>query len=251
MDNEYETLIEPVVSRRTFEEVSERLKKLIFDGTFKPGQQLPSEATLAQLFQVGRQSVREALRILEISGFISIKPGGKGGAVIAGTLVSNLSDLFLQTFKFDRVSLEDCVSTRRMIEMSTMEWVLNNADQHDIQNLRKNVERAEAKLAIGVVAFEENKEFHKLLAKATKNNVVLIIMELLLAVYADFRVKAGSFDLLQSRDMVNCHKALIEAIVKKRKKQAFSLMEQDLTLGGEVLMNHREESGSMDPQPGK
>lgn len=239
MKDDYKILIAPVKNRRTFEEVSDRLKELIFDGTFKPGQQLPSENALAQLFQVGRQSVREALRVLEISGFISTKPGIKGGAVIEGTVLSKLSNLFLDTFKFHRASLKDCLVTRKLVEIAMIDLVIQNADQYDIENLRKNIERAKTKLDMGAPAFEENLDFHRLLAKACKNYVFLIVMELLLSVYADFRIKAGSVNLQQSKAMINSHEALTNAIAEKKREETFKLLEKDMVLGGEILMGHR------------
>jgi GntR family transcriptional repressor for pyruvate dehydrogenase complex len=245
LKDDYKILIAPVKNRRTFEKVSDRLKELIFDGTFKPGQQLPSENALAQLFQVGRQSVREALRVLEISGFISTKPGIKGGAVIEGTVLSKLSNLFLDAFKFHRASLEDCLMTRKLVEVAMIELVLENADQHDIESLRKNTEQAKAKLDMGTPAFKENLDFHKLLAKASKNYVFTIMMELLLSVYADFRIKAGSVAFRQSIDMINSHEALTNAIAGKKREEAFKLLKKDLALGGEILMGSRLADGAL------
>src|SRR5665647_401366 len=71
MKSDFISLISPLKSKRTFEDVCDKLKELVFNGTLIPGQQLPSEHALAQLFQVGRQSIREALRVLEYSGFIT------------------------------------------------------------------------------------------------------------------------------------------------------------------------------------
>jgi DNA-binding FadR family transcriptional regulator len=239
LNDDYKILIGPVKNRRTFEEVSDRLKELILNGTFKPGQQLPSENALAQLFHVGRQSVREALRVLEISGFISTKPGIKGGAVIEGTVLSKLSNLFLDAFKFHRASLEDCLVTRRLVETAMIELVLKNADQDDIENLRNNIERAKAKLDKNAPAFEENLEFHRFLAKASKNYVLFIVMELLMSVYADFRIKAGSVKFQQSRAMIASHEALTNAIAEKNREETLKLLEKDMALGGEILMGHR------------
>lgn len=245
MNDDYKILIGPVKNRRTFEEVSDSLKELILNGTFKPGQQLPSENALAQLFQVGRQSVREALRVLEISGFISTKPGIKGGAVIEGTVISKLSNLFLDAFKFHRASLEDCLVTRRLVETAMIELVLRNADQDDIENLRNNIERAKAKLDRNAPAFEENLEFHRFLAKASKNYVFFIVMELLLSVYADFRIKAGSVKFQQSRAMIASHEALTNAIAEKNSEKTFKLLEKDMALGGEILMGHRQADSAL------
>ncbi|HVN96439.1 MAG TPA: GntR family transcriptional regulator, partial [Syntrophorhabdaceae bacterium] len=142
MKTDYEKLIEPVKSKRTFEEVSDRLKELIFNGALKPGQQLPPEPALARLFGVGRQSVREALRVLELSGFITIKPGAKGGAMIQSTMLSKLSGLFLETIKLHQVSLEDCFTARRAIEVSVLDLAFKNAEKEDMEAMKDNIMRA-------------------------------------------------------------------------------------------------------------
>src|SRR5271157_5084720 len=143
---DYESLIEPVKNKRTFEEVSDRLKELIFNGTLKPGQQLPSEPALAQIFHVGRQSVREALRVLEISGFITVRPGAKGGAMIESTMLSKLSGLFLETFRLHKISIEDCIAARKAIEASVIDLAIQNAGEEDIEALRNNIVVARKKL---------------------------------------------------------------------------------------------------------
>ena len=85
MDKDQE-LFQPIKNERTFEKVSTRIKRLIFDGVLKPGDRLPSEMELAHQFDVGRQTIREALRILELSGFITVQKGGSGGPLIPGRL---------------------------------------------------------------------------------------------------------------------------------------------------------------------
>ena len=65
-------LFAPIKSTRTFEEISLGIKRLIFKGALKPGDKLPSETELARQFNVGRQTVREALRLLELSSLILI-----------------------------------------------------------------------------------------------------------------------------------------------------------------------------------
>jgi GntR family transcriptional regulator, transcriptional repressor for pyruvate dehydrogenase complex len=61
-------MFQPIKGKRTFEEVSDKIKSLVIKGILKVGDRLPSEAELARQFSVGRQSVREALRLLELSG---------------------------------------------------------------------------------------------------------------------------------------------------------------------------------------
>ena len=72
------TIFIPVENKRTFEEVSSKIKNLIFEGVLKPGDKLPSEAELAKQFGVGRQTIREAFRILELSGLLTVQKGFGG-----------------------------------------------------------------------------------------------------------------------------------------------------------------------------
>ena len=99
-------LFEPIKSERTFEKVSKKIKQLIFDGVLKPGDRLPSELDLAQQFGVSRQTIREALRILELSGFITIQKGGAGGPLIKDTVLHSLNGMFLDAFQLEKVTLD-------------------------------------------------------------------------------------------------------------------------------------------------
>jgi GntR family transcriptional regulator, transcriptional repressor for pyruvate dehydrogenase complex len=237
---DYANLIEPVRNKRTFEEVSDKLKELIFDGTLKPGQQLPSEHTLARLFQVGRQSVREGLRCLELSGFITTRAGVKGGAVITGTMPSKMTGLFLDTFKFHKISLEDCITARKAIETSVLNAVLKNADEADIKGLRDNLVKAKKKLRANDHAYEENIDFHRILARASKNYTFSIVMESIMAVFADFKSRAVAVKPEQSRMIIEGHEAIVGAIAAKKKKLAIELLEKDLTIAGRILLDGSE-----------
>lgn len=233
--NHLQNLIAPLKNKRTFEAVSDQLKELIFNGTLKPGQQLPSETALAEMFQVGRQSVREGLRILELSGFITTKPGIKGGSVIESTIFSKIGSLFLDAFRFDKVSMADFLSARKAIETTVLDFVIEYADEKDIAALQSNVSQARQTLTQGRPAFEENIEFHRLFAAASKNYVFCLVVESLLTVLADFKSRYSIVDLEQSTRIVNYHEAIVSAIEQKDKKRARELLEADLKEAGDIF----------------
>lgn len=227
---------EPLRGRRTFEEISDRLKRMILDGILKPGEQLPTENELARLFDVGRQSVREALRVLEISGFIVTKPGAKGGAIIERTMLSRMTGLFGDVFKFHRVSIEDCVAARKAIETTILRSVLEKADDTDIENLRANISEAKAKLKATNLAFEENIEFHRILARGSKNYAFSIVMESLLAIFYEIKGSARTIELAQSLKVIELHEGIVDAVADRNTGKAIELLEQDLTVGQEILI---------------
>src|SRR5262247_902747 len=61
--------------RRLHEDVAEQLRDAIFDGRFAPGGKLPPERELAEEFRVNRTSIREAIKVLEGLGLVTVRQG--------------------------------------------------------------------------------------------------------------------------------------------------------------------------------
>jgi DNA-binding FadR family transcriptional regulator len=218
-------LFSPVKSKRTFEEVSDSIKELILNGTLKVGDRLPSETELAQQFNVGRQTIREALRLMELSGFITIQRGGGGGSIIKDTMLRRIGDLFADAFRMRRVTLEGLTQARLEIERVVLEHVLANADQADLNLLRENVTQAQATIDAGRMASDHNFDFHILLAKASKNEVFAIVVESIMSVHMELLSRVGA-DLEISRNVVRAHRALLQAIEDHDRPQALRLLEE-------------------------
>ena len=221
----FETPYTPIKPRRTFEEVSNRIKQLIFEGFFKPSEKLPSEGDLAIRFQVGRQSVREALRLLEISGFISVQRGVNGGPIIQNTMLNKMAGMFLDTFKFNRIPIGDLTVARAEIEKIILRFAIDNADETDIQNLRDNICKAQKQQKKNLPAFEENINFHRLLAKASKNHVFAMVTESMMAVESDFRSRFKKIDMKKSVIITRYHEDILQAVIDKEYNQAQELLE--------------------------
>ena len=96
MDAEHLTFT-AVRKKRLFEDLARQVQKLIVDGVLKPGDRLPPERQLAELFGVSRNSVRDAIRVLELTGMVIARQGE--GTVVADvsteTLKQHVSDFFL------------------------------------------------------------------------------------------------------------------------------------------------------------
>ena len=225
--NDQKILFDPVKSTRAFEKVSSRIKELIFDGVLKTGEKLPSEVQLAQQFGVGRQTVREALRLLEISGFITINRGGKGGPLIKDTIVNAITDMFLDAFRMKRISLKEITVARLEIERSVLNYVIDNADELDIKNLQENVLKARKKVENNIVATEENVQFHNLLAKASKNHVFFIAVGSIMALVLDLLSRLGP-DVETSTNVVECHEGILRAILEGKREEAIHSLERHL-----------------------
>jgi DNA-binding FadR family transcriptional regulator len=225
----------PYEKKRAFEDIANKIKELISNDRLKPGDRLPPETEIARQFNVGRNTIREALRVLELSGFVKIQRGGKGGPLIADTSLNRITNLFLDLVRFQDVSLEELKLARCQTEKMIFHEAIKNIDEQDITNLRENIARAEKKLSNGAVAFDENIDFHRLLAKASRNYIYIIQAELVLTIYSDFRTTPSTISLKRSKIAAEHHKKILEAIISGKNELALSLLEKELLMTGDWL----------------
>jgi len=223
------TLFTPVENKRTFEEVSSKIKALVFEGVLKPGDKLPSEAELAKQFKVGRQTVREALRILELSGFIAIQKGFNGGPIIKDTILANITNLLLDAFQMEKISIDDFTAARLMVEKEILNDVIDNVEEQNVAALQENLEKAKTLIANKELATDVNFEFHALLAKASKNAVLIILERAINAIHRNLRSRKPS-DFETSANAVRAHENIFDSLINKNKAKAIILLEEHILL---------------------
>lgn len=213
---------------RVFEQVSREIKKQISKGILKPGDKLPPESELARNFNVSRQTIREAMRILELSGFITIKRGVKGGPVIENTISSRVSEGLAEAIQIGPATLDDLVLAWREIEKAILIQVIINADEGDLQALGENILNAKNQLENRTPVFKSITRFHQDLAKASKNHIFVIVLHSILAVHADFLSRLEP-DFRMAKKVIAIHEDLLKAIVRKDENQAVVCFETYLT----------------------
>lgn len=111
-------------NKKMFIQIVKQLRELILEQQIEPGDKLPSERMLSELLGVGRSSIREALRSLELLGLIETRHGG--GTFLASVqqhqLIEILSSFILQETK----SIEDVHATREMHEREAIRIICRN-----------------------------------------------------------------------------------------------------------------------------
>jgi GntR family transcriptional regulator, transcriptional repressor for pyruvate dehydrogenase complex len=223
-----ERLFSPIKPKRAFEKICDEIKRLIFTGTLKPGDRLPTELELTSQFNVSRQTVREALRLLETTGFINMQKGGTGGPLIVDTILNTISNSFLDAFQLRKISIDELTAARIEIERMVLKAVLARDDQDYIEALEENVRLAKELLASRKEPFRELMEFHMLLARASKNYIFAIMVESLLTITADIRSRLSSGAELD-REAVLGHEKILQAIKRRDREKVLAVMEKHLT----------------------
>ncbi len=161
---------------RLSESVIDAIKKMIADDGFKPGDKFYSENQLTKKLGVSRSSIREAMKMLEVAGQVSVKQG-------KGIYICDLQGQQLKAFatwlKNNEQSIKDNFEVRLIIEPKAAGRAAENADREDIHKMEL------ACTEFARFAREKNTEeviqcdrrFHRLLAGATKNITLHVLMK--------------------------------------------------------------------------
>jgi len=205
-------LITPIKKTRVAEEVADRIRMLMLDGTFPPGQPLPSERHLAERFGVSRGSIRDALRTLETIGLLETRHG-------QGTFPHELSvDRLvapLASVMAYRPDLQDeLLDVRRMFEPAVARAAALRATEEDLDDLQRILETQRQKLKRGEAAIAEDTAFHAILARATRNRVVISIMATLNDLLVDSRTQSLRQKGRPARS-IDGHEAVVTALRRR------------------------------------
>lgn len=225
---------DPIKSVRTFESVAAKIKEIIFEGNLAPGDKLPPEGQLAKQFNVGRQTIREALRLLERSGFITIQKGGGGGPVISDAVVFRIKDLMIDAMRLRRVGVKELTIARLSVEKIIFDCLLKTQPL-DLGPLEQNVWAARKLLAKGEHATPLNIQFHILAAEATGNHVYVLIEQAIMAVLSDFLTRS-TIAVQNSKTTVDCHASLIQALKERDQDAVMSWLYRDLNHANDLFV---------------
>jgi len=163
----------PIDVPRSSEVLAERFEQRILAGDWPPGTALPAERELAERTGLGRGSVREALRILEIRGLVRTRPGRYGGSVVARPTDALLARHIGLYAKGRSVPLRALVEARQALAPNVAALAATHRTRADLELLHAIADRLDAAAATDVPAFlEENVRWHEALAAACHNDLL-------------------------------------------------------------------------------
>lgn len=194
------------------EVVAAQIKTEIISGKYPAGTMLPPETEMAAQLSLSRPTVREALRLLESEGLVSIRPGPRGGPRVERPSSMAVTRSLTTLFQYERVSLAELLEARRAIEPACARVAADRAKPHDIAALKNSIERMRADLDDDTVFWSENANFHVALAEAGGNTVLNTLMVSLRELIYEFT--AGlHIDAEERSETVSEHTEILQAIV--------------------------------------
>ena len=231
-------LIEPIRKTRVAEQIADRIRMLILDGTFPAGQPLPAERPLAERFGVRRGSIRDAFRTLETIGLLVTRHG-------QGTFPQELDVDWLvaplaSILRYRHDLQDELLDVRRMFEPAVARVAATRVTDEDLADLRRILDAQRKKLKTRRSAIIEDTAFHEVLARTTRNRVVVSIMATLNDLLMESRKLALKQKGRPGRSMLG-HEAVVAALRQRDADGAAEAMREHIDQIADLL--HRPSNG--------
>ncbi len=205
--------IKPIQKVNVGEQVYEQLKRLLIEGEWAPGTKIPSENELADMFNVSRITVRQALQKLNALGLLETRFGE--GSFVRIVDVGESMNSLIPVMYLGEQSAQEVFEFRMIIETECARLAARRATVEDIKELKETLERMEEcennrdLKAFGVADLD----FHFKIAKITRNALVIKTISILQ-------------DVLESS--MDDHKEIIHAIEEKEEVKAANTMKEHI-----------------------
>ena len=166
--------VRQVRKTKVYHEIVDQIKDLITEGRIKPGDRLPPERELAELFKASRNSVRDAIRVLEQMGLIESRQGD--GTYVRTLSPEELAEPLALCLLQSRTQMRELWEVRRVLEPALAESAAARITEEELDELESVLDSQRQKVDAGFIGLEEDAAFHQGIAEAARNAVMLRVM---------------------------------------------------------------------------
>jgi len=206
--------------------VSRELRRLIDSGELKAGDQLPTEAELAQQFGVNRSTVREGIRQLENEGLVSREGRKRLTVSVPGS--GKISSQASRALVMRQVTFRELWEAALVLEPACAALAARNREDEQVEALKANVEQSGHALNDTRRCTELDTDFHALVARSAHNTALLLSREPVgLLLFPAFEILSPLLPQANRRMLV-AHEKVATAIAESRAEDAQTWMHKHI-----------------------
>jgi len=230
-------------TKRLYQTVADDLLKVIKSGKYKVGDRLPAERDLASEFKVSRPTMREAVIALEIAGQVEVRKGS-GVYVVdgdnqnqfnTGTSTKLSSDLDVGAFEL--------TEARMLFESEAAALAATMITDEELNLLADTIDSMQAENEKGVDGELADREFHMIIAQATRNSAVVATIEELWNLRERSELTRRMYKVVRQKGVrpdVEEHRKILDALKKKKPAEARAAMRSHLSRVIDYLLEATE-----------
>ena len=237
-------LYKAVRTSRLYEQIVQQIEDSILKGALKPGDQLPAERELAQNFGVSRTAVREAVKALREKGLVEAF-SGKGTFITNGTSQAVRQSLDLMSRIGQQEGLAHLAELRQILEPEIAALAAARIEDQLLATMREAVATMDRNLHDPDAYIEADLDFHLALAEAAANPLVLSLLDSIVGILREQRIRIFSVDGGPERGQFH-HKRILAATEAHDPERARAAMRDHL---GQVREDSGNSSREENPSP--
>lgn len=216
------------------QQVADHLEEVILSSpTSRVSEKLPSEMALAKQYNVSRPIIREAMKLLQERGLLTLKNGS--GAYVTRPETDTVMNAVSRIMQVDNISAEELTQMRGILELSSVDLAVQYITDEQIQEMREILSSfADTSLPLKQrVSLDE--AFHIAIAKAGKNNLLVMFITVLTSLLREYMGKGILVDG-GVEDAIKRHWEIFYALEKRDAKAAHKAMVDHLRVSSENVM---------------
>ena len=209
-----------IKSESVVQQIIDSLVEAMIRKELKPGDQIPTEMELAERLGVGRNSVREAIKILVYFGVLEIRRAE--GTYVCEGFTDTMIDPIIYGIILDKAgSYEYLMELREIMEAGVMKLAMENAKEEEFRNLRIQLERMRREIEIGPEnvdrVFQEDNEFHSIITSMGHNPLVQKIEAVVLTLTHSMRYETvkAMVESGRGQELYEAHEKLLRILESK------------------------------------
>lgn len=218
--------LKSVSSNRLSSQVVEQFVTMLRNGELVPGERLPTERELAERFGVGRNSIREALRELNMLGLVTSRHGE--GTFVGTPDAAQMMAPFRAVIELSTTAADSILEFRLAFEPGIAALAARNITEDGERRLKTALETFESALAEEERAEHTDASFHFAIAQTTGNPTVIAVHQALLELLTAFRSRLSRETYQPDNRVAVGHRELYAAIVSGDEEKARAVMQQHL-----------------------
>ena len=225
-------MLEPIKKSRLYENIVDRLKEMISNGHFNVGDKIPPERVLAEKLNVSRTSVREALRSLEMMGYLETRVGD--GCYIKEVDLGPLTKSMAEMLTREREIVLDLLEAREIFEVESARLATQRGTEEEFAEMSLALEHMRTEIELGDKGLKGDNDFHNLILRATHN----VALEKIGVMLGDLLSKSRELTLtnnLKSLNRLEEHQEILKAMKLRDDKMAVKLMKKHIRSSRKIL----------------
>lgn len=233
---------------RAYEKVIRYVQDQIVEGNLGQGQKLPPERELAERLQVGRNSVREALRTLSLMGFISSTQGA--GNFVSCNFEKSLTESMHMLFLLNQIDYLQVSELRQGIETQAVLLAAQRARPEHLEHLRRIVDELRSGTDEARNAALDS-ELHFTIASASGNRLILQVLQALSETLDQFITSMRGKILIQQKrrnDLQRSHEEIVSALLEHDGERAAKAMRAHFAVVDRTIQTETDGESDEDPQ---